>query len=87
MIIAAITRPTGQLVISTEPHPKTGAAMVVIAHVRNDDSVAHKTALQPSEIAQVVAALQLAAQKLTARKPQHRTISGADLEAETRRLF
>lgn len=76
MIIASITRSTGDLVVSTEPHPKTGAPMVLLAHVRADETVSCRTPLQPSELPQVIAALQLAAQKLKApgASAQHRTV-------------
>jgi hypothetical protein len=91
MIIAALTRPTGQLVISTENHPKTGSPMIVISHVRDDESIAHRTAMRPSEIHQVAAALHVAVHTLQAKAPQHRTISAsAELERrleEDRKLF
>ncbi|MEI9940370.1 MAG: hypothetical protein WDO69_24400 [Pseudomonadota bacterium] len=62
--------------------------MIVVAHVRGDETVAHRTALMPSEIAQVVAALTMAAQTLSARRPQHRTVSGSEAERELeRKLF
>jgi hypothetical protein len=86
MIITTIARPTGQLVVSTEPHPRTGSPMIVIAHHRADNTVAQRTALRPSEIAEVVAAMQLAAQRLT-RRSQHRTISAAEQIAEDGKLF
>jgi len=86
-IIAAIPRPSGQLVISTDNHPQTGASMVVLAHVATDEKVTCRSPLQPSELKQVIAALTLALQTLAARKPQHRTITGAELDAETRQLF
>lgn len=88
MIIASITRPTGDLVITTDAHPKTGAPIVVLAHIRDDETVAHRTALQPSELPQVIAALQIAAQKLRPPgKAQHRTIRASDQLEEDRRLF
>ena len=87
MIIAAITRPSGQLVVTTEAHPRTGDTIVVLAHVHADETVAHRTALQPAELAQVIAALQVAQQRLRAPRPQHRTISADEQIAEDGRLF
>ena len=87
MIIAAIPRDPGQLVISIDNHPRTGDSMVVVAHIREDETVICRSPLKPSELKQVISALTLASQTLVARKAQHRTISGADLEAETKRLF
>lgn len=88
MIIAAIPRPGGnKLVVSIEQNDKDGSPYVLFANVRADETISHRAPLRPSELTQLIAALTLAAQTLTARKPQHRTISGAELEAETRRLF
>ena len=87
MIVAAIPRPTGQLVIELTNHPQTGASMIVLAHIGNDEKVTCRSPLQPSELTQVVAALQLASQTLTARKPQHRTLTAAEHQAEERKLF
>ncbi|MEO7037301.1 MAG: hypothetical protein ABI548_25330 [Polyangiaceae bacterium] len=87
MIIAAIPRAAGQLVVTIDPHPKTGKSMVVVAHVQADEKVIHRTALQASELKDVISALTLASQTLAARRPQHRTISAAEQLAEDRRLF
>lgn len=87
MIVAAIPRSSGQLVISIDNHPQTGASMVVLAHVGTDEKVTCRSPLQPSELKQVISALTLASQTLTARRPQHRTISASDEIEETRRLF
>lgn len=87
MILAAIPRASGQLVISLENHPKTGASMVVVAHVGEYEKVVCRSPLQPSELKQVIAALTLASQTLTARKAQHRTLTAAEHQAEERELF
>lgn len=87
VIIAAIPRTSGQLVISIENHPKDGSSMVVLAHVAPDEKVTCRSPLQPSELKQVLAALTLAAQTLTARRPQHRTISASESLAEEKELF
>jgi len=78
VIIAAITRPSGQLVISIDPHPRTGANVIMLAHVAEDETVTCRAPLQPTELPEVIAALQLAQQRLRPPRPQHRTISADD---------
>lgn len=86
MIIAAIPRPNcGQLVVAIEKHPRSGESIIVLSHVQTDETVVHRTALQPAELTQVAAALTLASQTLKART-QHRTISASELDDE-RALF
>ena len=87
MIIAAIPRASGQLVISIDNHPQTGASMIVVAHVGLDEKISCRSPLQPSELTQVIAALTLASQTLTARKTQHRTISATEQIEIDKRLF
>jgi hypothetical protein len=83
MIIAAIPRAAGQLVVALENHPRSGESIIVISHVQADESVVHRTALQPAELSQVIAALTLASQTLQARRPQHRTVrASAPLDDE-----
>ncbi|HEY5375121.1 MAG TPA: hypothetical protein VIK01_15675 [Polyangiaceae bacterium] len=88
MIVAAIPRPNGaQLVTAIAQNPRDGTPYVLLSNVCADETVTHRCPLRVSELKDVISALTLALQTLTARKPQHRTITGAELEAETRRLF
>lgn len=87
--LAKISRGPDELRVSIEAHPRTGQSIVMLAHVRADGSPGPRAPLQAHELDQVVNALKIASQTLSAtRGGKHRTIRASEAELELdRKLF